>query len=149
MITKQNLKDIELYYHPKQKNGWIQGNDLYQHLKDEDILKDCLTLQDLEDIQKLGIKEFNKYFKNKYVFGWNSVQNQFGYLLVPYLCENGDRVVVVWGWLDDSFFSSDPALRFSKSFELNPFVSIESLPLELEKAIKICKENGLKVMKEM
>jgi hypothetical protein len=114
-ITKKNLKDIELYLHPKQKEGCILGTDLYQHLKNENLLEDCLTKKNLEEIQKLGLKEFNNYFKDKYVFAWNSVQPRLGSLLVPYLIEYEGEVVVGWSWIADYFNSNYPALRFSKS----------------------------------
>ncbi len=133
-ITKKNLKDIELYLHPKQKEGWVQGYELYQHLKDEKLLDDCLTLENLEEIQNFGLEEFNKYFKNKYVFGWNSVRDGD----VPYLCGFGGEVVLHWYHLDYSWNALNPALRRKSSeIETKPSSEPETLDLHsLEKRIE-------------
>ena len=47
------------------------------------------------------------------------VQNSNGNLNVPYLYENGDKVVVNWNWLDNNFNSNNPALRFGNSFHFS------------------------------
>jgi len=138
-ITKENLKDIELYYHPKQKNGYIKGYDLYQHLQTKGLLEDCLTLENLKEIQELGLKEFNKYFKDKYVFGWKSVvQYDYRYLEVPYLIEHAGKVVLLWYWLVNDWDAGNPALRFRKpsklgNSELSDPLSLETLTFRLEK----------------
>lgn len=144
-ITKENLKDIELYLHPKQKGGWIEGNDLYQHLKEKNLLEDCLTLKDLQEIQKLGLEEYNKYFKGKWVYGWNSVRDQLGDLDVPYLYESGDEVVVSWGWLGSYWGSGRPALRFGKPSKLGTSELIDTQPFELPEILII---NGIKYKKQ-
>jgi len=72
-------------------------------------------LQDGLAIQAKGIAVFRKLFAGKAVFLWGSVvQDRRGRLLVPYLYENGDEVRLDWGWLGNDWFSSNPALRFSK-----------------------------------
>ena len=47
------------------------------------------------------------------------VQNRNGNLNVPYLYENGDKVVVNWNWLDNNFNSNNPALRFGNFFHFS------------------------------
>ena len=47
------------------------------------------------------------------------MQNCNGNLNVPYLYENGDKVVVNWNWLDNNFNSNNPALRFGNSFHFS------------------------------
>jgi len=39
-----------------------------------------------------------------------------GNLNVPYLYENGDKVVLNWNWLDNDWDSNNPALRFATFF---------------------------------
>ncbi len=39
------------------------------------------------------------------------VRNRHGNLNVPYLYENGDKVVLNWNWLDNDWNSNNPALR--------------------------------------
>lgn len=41
-------------------------------------------------------------------------------LNVPYLYENGDKVVLNWNWLDNDWNSNNPALRFRKSHHFSP-----------------------------
>ncbi len=47
------------------------------------------------------------------------VQNRNGNLNVPYLYENGGKVVVNWNWLDNNWNSNNPALRFGNSFHFS------------------------------
>ena len=46
------------------------------------------------------------------------VQNRdiSGNLNVPYLYENGDKVVLNWNWLDNDWNSNNPAVRFATLF---------------------------------
>lgn len=149
-INKNNLKDIELWLHPKQKGDLITGNEIYQYLKENNLLKDCLTLEDLQEIQKLGLEEFNKHFKDKWVYGWNSVQDRRGRLYVPCLCEYGGEVVVSWDWLDHYWDSNDLALRFSKSSGINnSTLNSDTMSLELIDALKVVKDAGYIIYKEI
>lgn len=143
---KIDLSTIEQWYHPKQKDSYISGHDLYAHLKENNLLEDCLTSENLEEIRKLGLEEFNKYFKGKYVYGWKSVQLRSGRLNVPYLCEGGDEVVVSWDWLGYDFRSSNPALRFGKQpSALKPSKLLDPLPFELPPTLVI---NGVTYIKQ-
>lgn len=113
--TEYDLSKVELYLHDKQKNGgYIVGTSLYEHLKETDSLKDCLTLHDALEIQKKGIKVFRKLFGNKAVFCWKSVvRHRLGHLFVPYVYVDGDGVVVDWVWLGGVWFDSNPSARFA------------------------------------
>lgn len=127
-ITKENLKDIELYYHPKQKkDGWINGTELYQYLRDENLLEDCLTLENLKEIQSLGSKEFNTYFKDKYVVAWNSVEDDFVWYLYGFV----GKVVLSRRWVGHDFYRGYPALLLRKSFVLNNSELSHTLSLDL------------------
>jgi len=114
--AEYDITKVKQWLHDGQKNGkWVKGEKLYAHLKETDSLKTCLGLSDLEEIQKKGIAFFRKHFQHsKAVFAWKSVvRNSDGSLLVPYLCEDGDEVVVDWNWLDNDWYDSNPALRFA------------------------------------
>ena len=39
------------------------------------------------------------------------VRNRDGNLNVPYLYENGDKVILNWNWLDNDWNGNNPALR--------------------------------------
>jgi len=44
------------------------------------------------------------------------VRNRNGNLNVPYLYENGDKVVLNWNWLDNDWNDNNPALCFATLF---------------------------------
>jgi len=113
--AEYNLVTVEQWLHDDQKRGSVFGNTIYKNLQKGDNLATCLNLQDGLAIQAKSIAVFRKLFAGKAVFLWGSVvRDRFGDLYVPHLCEDGDGVVMYWYWLDYSFGSRDPALRFSK-----------------------------------
>jgi hypothetical protein len=78
------------------------------------MLKNCLGLRDLEEIQKRGANVFKLHFADKAVFAWKSVvRARSGNLDVPWLFEGGHEVILLWSWLGCRWNSSDPALRFA------------------------------------
>ncbi|KKT28842.1 hypothetical protein A3G55_01890 [Candidatus Giovannonibacteria bacterium RIFCSPLOWO2_12_FULL_44_25] len=106
---------VGLWLHNDQKTGVAIGNAIYKHLQKDNALADCLGLADLLAIQTKGIAVFRKLYAGKTVFGWKSVvQDRYGRLDVPCLCGYGGGVVLLWYWLGCSWYSNDPALRFSK-----------------------------------
>lgn len=113
--AEYDLSNVEQWLHDGQKGGkWIEGNKIYAHLKDNDLLKTCLTLRDGEEIKKNGVEAFRKSFKGKALFLWGSVvQYGGGYLYVPYLCDDGDEVVVSWGRLGLDWHDDSPAGRLA------------------------------------
>ena len=114
-LVEYDLGAVDPWLHDGQKNGrCMEGHKLYEYLKENGMLESCLSLRDGEEIQKKGIAVFRKFFQGKAVFLWKSVvQNRDDDLFVPYLCENGGWVVMVWSWLDNDWFGSNPALRFA------------------------------------
>ncbi|MCX6735616.1 MAG: hypothetical protein NTZ13_00860 [Candidatus Parcubacteria bacterium] len=102
------------WLHDGQKNGYVTGNTIHKFLKDYGMIKNCLGLRDLEEIQKKGITFFRKYFKSKYVFGWKSVVRDLnGCFYTPSLFESfesDDIVELNWSWLGCGWNSNDPAL---------------------------------------
>lgn len=109
-------KDVNLWLHEDQKIGSVIGNKIYNQLKKDDLLKDCLNLVDLLAIQEKGIEIFRTLYKGKAVFAWKSiVESTYRYLHVPCLIESDCKVVLRWpSWLCNDWDSDDPALRFSK-----------------------------------
>jgi len=115
--AEYDISLVEQWLHEDQKKGkWIEGNKIHSHLKNNDTLKTCLGLRDLEEIQKKGAVFFRKYFQDKAVFAWKSVvRNRGGSLGVPFLYEDGGVVVMRWSWLDHGWYGSRPALRVASS----------------------------------
>ena len=113
--AEYDLNTVGLWLYDDQKTKVVRGQVIYDHLKKTDALASCLNLQDGLAIQQKGVAVFRKLFGGKVGFLWGSVvQNRNGNLIVPYLYEDGDRVVVNWDWLDNNWNSNCPALRFSK-----------------------------------
>ncbi len=107
-----DLANVELWLHGMQEKGSIAGNELYTYLRENDLLKDCLNLRDGEEIQKNGVRAFNKFFKVEALCLWKSaVSTDDGDFFVPYLRDAGG-VVVRWGKLDDLWDRKSPAGRF-------------------------------------
>ena len=111
--AEYDITKVEQWLHDGQKDGgYVEGNKIYAHLKETDTLKTCLGLRDLEEIQKKGIVFFRKNFAGKAVFGWSGVvRDRDGNLGVPYLYEDGGRVILYWDWLDHDWGGDIPALR--------------------------------------
>ena len=114
-LVEYDLGAVDPWLHDGQKNGrYMEGNELYEYLKEQKMLESCLSLRDGEEIQKKGPTVFRRFFQGKAVFLWKSVvQFRCGSLYVPCLCEGGDQVVVHWDWLDDGWGDYFPALRFA------------------------------------
>ena len=92
---------LKRWSHPGQKNGLVDGHIIYKHLEDTGMLADCLSLRELEEIQKKGIEFFRKRWRREAIFGWKSViENKDGEQSAPCLVGKNGEVVFVWHWLD-------------------------------------------------
>lgn len=113
--TEFDLATLDSYLFGKQQTGGVEtGNRIYKHLKSENLLGSCLNLQDARAIQEMDIEAFRMHIKGKAVFFWKSVVRGRGSTLsVPYLCERGGQVRLLWLWLGHDCRHSDPALRFA------------------------------------
>jgi hypothetical protein len=120
--AEYDISAVEQWLHDGQKDGkCIEGNKIYNHLKKDDLLmiKTCLGLRDLEEIQKKGLAFFRKHFKGKVVFGWAGiVRFRDVSLYVPCLYESDDEVVLGWNWAGRGWDDSRPALRFASSTQV-------------------------------
>lgn len=111
--AKYTISAVKEWLHDKQKNGVVEGNVIYEHLKKTDILKDCLGLADLLAIQAKGLDFFRKHFAGKAVFGWKSVvRSRSGDPGAPCLTLFGGEVILDWYGLSRGWDSGNPALRF-------------------------------------
>ncbi len=108
------LDQVKLWLlHTQENGGVIGGKALYEYIKNSGILSTCLALRDLEEIQKLGIEVFRKYFGGQAIFAWKDVvQFRSGNRQVPCLFAFEGEVVMDWRSLDDDWNDSDPAARF-------------------------------------
>jgi len=113
--TEYDLSMVGLWLYDDQKTGAVLGSVIYYYLNRTYNIATCLNLQDGLAIQQKGIAVFRKLFSGKTVFLWGSVVQGHGHcLLVPYLCEFGDNVMVDWCRMTDYWLSGSPALRFTQ-----------------------------------
>ncbi len=112
-LAQFDASRVDLWLHPNQKTGAMDGDLIYNYLNMTGIIGRCAGLRDLEEIQKRGINFFRKFFKGKVLLGWRSAFcRSSGTLHVPSLFEDIGRVKVGWYWNDFALDHSCPALRF-------------------------------------
>lgn len=137
---KVELKDIELWSAPKQENS-IVGTELQK------LVPNPLNANVLDYLLE-NPTLIPEVWKGRWVFFWGTIyRSSDGFLFVRCLYWSGSRWD--WGgrWLDNRFRGDNPAavLASPKSSETKP--SLENL--NLEQAIKVCKDNGLRVYREL
>lgn len=110
-----DLNTVERWLHYDQKNdGLVEGQKIYEYLKNNKMLESCLGLGDLIPIQAKGSYFFQNHFGRELVFGWKSVVlHKEGHLLVPFLQENNGKVFLRWKWVAGKYPNFCPALRFA------------------------------------
>lgn len=113
--TEYDVAKLKQWLHKGQKGGtWVKGQVIYEYLKEKKMLESCLGLTDLLAIEAKGIEFFRQHFADKVVFGWKSVvRDRIDNLHAPYLYEYGDKVVLIWDWLENDWCGDSPALLFA------------------------------------
>lgn len=102
----------ELWLHDNQKTGVTTGLVIHDHLVKNEMIDSCYGLRELLAIQAKDIAYFRKHWKGKAVFGWKgTVRHRDGILRVPYLYDDGVKVVLCWRWLGHDWNSNRPAFR--------------------------------------
>jgi len=113
--AEYDLGQVEQFLHEQQKEGLVEGNELYEFFKDSNLLAKCLGLADLLAIQAKEIDFFQKYFYDKWVFGWRSVvQHNCGRFRVSSLDGHDGEVKLHWYWLVSGWHALGPALLFKE-----------------------------------
>ncbi len=102
----------EQWLHDSQKTGVVTGTVIHDYLVEKKMIESCYGLRELLAIQAKGIAYFRKHFKGMAVFGWKgTVRHRDDNLHVPYLVDDGGKVILHWYWLDNDWSSRNPALR--------------------------------------
>ncbi len=111
-----DLLYIHLWLHEDQidRKKSVTGNTIYAYLKNNDMLKTCMSLRDAEEIYELGHKAFRKFFKvdTTLIFWKSVVQDVDGNLYVPFIKNEGTSCIFDWSSLEEEFNDSDFAARF-------------------------------------
>ncbi|MEK7227554.1 MAG: hypothetical protein AAB641_01525 [Patescibacteria group bacterium] len=107
--------NYELYLTPEQKlGGMIKGFDLKEHLKNEKLIKRCLSLESpLVNGWLADPSTYPEELKTKAVFLFGSQRASGSEVRVADLCWRDDRVVVGWYWLGYWWFGDRPVLLAS------------------------------------
>jgi hypothetical protein len=137
-----NPKNISLYLSEKQKESWVEGNDLRKEIKNP------LNANVLDYLLK-NPTLIPEDWKGKYVYFWGTIYRYSGGgLYVRYLCWHDGGWD--WGnyWLDDGWDCSFPAAVLASPLNLEP--QNETLLSDpLTEAIQRVKEAGYKIYKEI
>ncbi|MDZ7798977.1 MAG: hypothetical protein U5L76_05275 [Patescibacteria group bacterium] len=93
---------VSLWFYKKQKKSRISGMTVYNYLKERNMLKSCLGLQDALAVRTKGGAVFQEVFDNKEVYFFKSVVESCDDegLHVPCLVMVCGRVALRWSWLD-------------------------------------------------
>ena len=102
---KWNPDNILLYLSKHQKKGSVEGNKLRKELANKDVLN-ANVLDYLLAHPELIPEEW----KGKLIFFWGTIyRDSDGRLYVRYLRWGGSRWNSGYGWLDNGFYSGNPA----------------------------------------
>lgn len=78
------------------------GKMFPRYLQGAGLLKDCLSLRDLEEMQKINLGYFCDRFNDTSVFGWKSIMSDAeGKESVPFLYGYKQKVSLEWVFLSD------------------------------------------------
>ena len=72
-IDLANLGHLSL---PKQITDSAGYLEVFQYLRDNDLLKNCLGFREAEEIRKKGVNFFRKHFGNKPVYFWKNIAEE-------------------------------------------------------------------------
>lgn len=135
---------LELHLEPEQRTGRIEGNKLREKLSTNVLNANVLDYL-LEHPHLIP-----EDWKGKVVYFWGTIyRGSGGRLCVRYLVFGGGRWRADGRWLDDDWGSRGPAVR-SASDTLSSDTLKKSLDsLTLDSAIKMVKEAGYKIYKEI
>lgn len=110
--TEYDLMTIKCWLHDGQKNDiQMHGDQIYEFLKSNNMLVDCLDIRDGQEIQKKGKTIFREFFGGKSLFLWKSVVEFEGDLRVPAI-PYGNEGIIWWVYLGFWWRHVDPAARF-------------------------------------
>lgn len=110
-----NERGFELYRFGRQKTGGYEtGFAIERHLVETGLIDRCLSLEDeIVKVWRADPATYPEEFKDKGVVLWKSIRTSGDYRHVACLVWRGERVVVLWTWLEFVFYGYDPAVLAS------------------------------------
>ncbi len=115
--AEYDLFEVEPWLHEGQKNGQhIAGYQIYKYLKEQKMLKSCLSLRDGEEIRKKGPTVFQKVFGDREILLWKSVvQHRDNRIAVPYIRKDRGEMGGDWlGLSEIAFGKGSVTPRFTR-----------------------------------
>lgn len=107
------------WLHPNQPRqpgvGFLSGKEIFDYLKGNGLLVDCLGLKDLNAIREKGPEFFHYHFPHQTLYGWKSAVRlrDTQDMRVPFLCENSkDGDGIGWRSTTIGYGHTDFAARF-------------------------------------
>lgn len=111
--VEYDMTEVELWLHDDQKDGgYVTILKIYEYLKSNNKLGNCLGLEDALAIQKNGIAAFRKAFGHKVLICLRSVVVDQNGLRVPYFFGFTDDIVQHWFWIEKSVDSENLVVLF-------------------------------------
>jgi hypothetical protein len=111
-----DFESVTLWLHDEQSGNGIEASQVYEHLKEKDMLKGCLNLQDGHAICKAGAAAFREVFEFDLPFLWKSVAKTTYGFNVPYLTVFRRKVVIRWYLLSLHIDDRHPAALFFNTY---------------------------------
>lgn len=91
----------------------IESRYVYAELLSQNLLRKCIGLRDLEEIQLRGLEFYRTYFQRLIIFAWASVViNKIDDYYVPYLSSHTGVLQIYWYWFISDLHMDCPALLF-------------------------------------
>lgn len=140
-------ENMVLHLEPEQKTSYIRGAVLAERLKEKGLSASVLDYL-LENKDKIPEewKEDSKGNTRLIFFLGTIFRNSDGDLYMRCLYFHDGEWQTDYDWLDNRFHDDDPAVVSESSLVSDTELSLDTL--SLEKAIEICKKNGLKITRE-
>jgi len=91
-----DLAELNLWLHGDQEKEGATMESIYDHLQASDGLKNCLGIQDAEEIHKKHYSIFPRLFQNKALYLWRSVAWYRGEKYAPYISAHEGRTTMSW-----------------------------------------------------
>jgi hypothetical protein len=113
--TEFDPSKLELWLHPRQVQWWTPAQVIYDFLKENNMLAECLGLSDLMAIKSRGLDFYRRFFGSMTLIGWKSVVGYYrNSVVAPALIEDSGEVDLYWHLVKHNLGSGDPAPRFAK-----------------------------------
>lgn len=104
--AEYDLAKVVSHLHAKHmETTLLPGKELFEYIKENKLIENCLSLVDARVIGKMDTKTFERIFEDKYVVYWKSIiTDSDGHLLVPYHHYSEGKVVGGYQALEHHFF---------------------------------------------